>query len=273
MSAPKDANYPTHDVVLEKRGLKSECKWSLDNKDKTSKECPHDFTDYSFKGKIADSWIDCVGNTPLIRLKNIAAAEGLECELIAKCEFLNPNGSVKDRIAKRMIVQAEKDGTLKKGDCLIEPTSGNTGLGLAAAAASRGYKCIICLLEKMSVEKIDALKGFGAEIVKRPTHLPMYHADGIFGTSMKLMKRLHEKGEGAAVLNQYSNPSNPLAHYMTTGQEIWDQCDGRLDYLVATMGTGGTMTGISRALKEHDPNIKVVGVDPPGSILSGPEHF
>jgi cystathionine beta-synthase len=209
----------------------------------------------------------------MIRLNNITKQEGIECEVVIKCEFLNPNGSVKDRIAKRMVMTAEKEGKLKRGDCLIEPTSGNTGLGLAAAAAARGYKCIICLLEKMSNEKIDALRGLGAEVVKRPTNLSMYHADGIVGTSLKLQKRLRDRGDGAEILNQYSNPSNPIAHYMTTGKEIYDQCGGKLDYLVVGMGTGGTMTGISRKLKELDPNIKVVGVDPPGSIMSGPEHF
>jgi len=211
--------------------------------------------DYYCKTKIADSWMDVVGNTPLIRINNITKAEGIECEVLVKCEFLNPCGSVKDRIAKRMILDAEKKGILKEGHVIIEPTSGNTGLGLAAGAAARGYRCIICLLEKMSQEKQDALKGLGADIVRRPTELPMYHRDGIVGTSKKLRDEIREKGRGAEILDQYSNPANPIAHYLETGQEIWDQCEGKLDYVVAGMGTGGTLTGISRQLKERDPNI------------------
>lgn len=176
-------DFPRHDVVLEKSGLKNECQWT--EKSDMSK-CPHKMNDYSQKSKIAESWLDVVGNTPLIRINNITKAEGIECDLLVKCEFLNPCGSVKDRIAKRMILDAEADGTLKKGDVIIEPTSGNTGLGLAAGAAARGYRCIICLLEKMSQEKQDALRGLGADIVRRPTELPMYHKDGIVGTSVKL---------------------------------------------------------------------------------------
>jgi cystathionine beta-synthase len=264
------ADFPKHDYVLEKSGLAKECTWKLGA---GMEGCPHNMKAYHSDKKIADSWLDIVGNTPMIRVNNITKADGIECEVLIKCEFLNPCGSVKDRIAKRMVLDAEDRGVLKSGDVLIEPTSGNTGLGLAAAAASRGYKCIICLLEKMSQEKQDALRGLGAEIVRRPTELPMYHRDGIIGTSIKLRDQLREKGLGAEVLDQYSNPHNPLVHYLGTGQEIWDQCEGKLDYVVAGMGTGGTLTGMSRKLKELDPNIKIVGVDPPGSCLSGPENY
>lgn len=152
-------DFPRHDVVLEKAGLAKECAW----KEGASKDgCPHNMKDYENTKKIADSWLDIVGNTPMIRVNNITKADGIECEVLIKAEFLNPCGSVKDRIAKRMVLDAEERNILPPGTVIIEPTSGNTGLGLAAAAAARGYKCIICLLEKMSQEKQDALRGLGA---------------------------------------------------------------------------------------------------------------
>ena len=266
-------DFPKHDLQLEKAGLAKECEWKLEAGQEQYKGCPHNMSDMKVNKKIADSWLDIVGSTPMIRVNNITKNEGIKCEVFIKAEFLNPCGSVKDRIAKRMVIDAEQKGLLKEGTVLIEPTSGNTGLGLAAAAAARGYRCIICLLEKMSNEKIDSLKGLGAEIVRRPTELPMYHRDGIVGMCLKLQKEIREKGGSAEILNQYNNPHNPIAHYMETGQEIWDQCEGKVDYVFAGMGTGGTLTGISRKLKELDPNIKCIGIDPPGSVLSGPENY
>ena len=185
---------------------------------------------------------------------------------MAKCEFLNPGGSVKDRIGRRMLLDAEKSGRIKKGDILIEPTSGNTGIGLAMCAAARGYKMIITMPEKMSSEKENTLKGLGAEIIRTPTELPTEHIDSHMGIAYKLTQTL----ENSHMLDQYSNPSNPIAHYEGTAQEIWDQCEGKIDVVVLTVGTGGTSTGIARFFKDKDPNIRIVGVDPEGSDLALP---
>jgi len=168
--------------------------------------------------KIKDSILDCVGNTPMIRINNITKAEGIECELLVKAEFLNPGGSVKDRIGRRMLLDAEKTGRIKKGDVLIEPTSGNTGVGLSMAAASRGYRMIITMPEKMSQEKQDALTGLGATVIRTPTAYAFDHRDSHVGIAFKL----EEEIENAHVLDQYKNPSNPMAHYEETANEIWD---------------------------------------------------
>jgi cystathionine beta-synthase len=189
--------------------------------------------------------------------------------IVAKCEFLNPGGSVKDRIGRRMVLDAEKTGRIKKGDILIEPTSGNTGIGMAMCAAARGYRMIITMPEKMSAEKENTLRGLGAEIVRTPTELPTEHIDSHMGIAYKLTQDL----ENAHMLDQYSNTSNPMAHYEGTAQEIWDQCDGKVDTVVLGVGTGGTVTGIARFFKDKDPNIRIVGVDPHGSILGEPAEL
>lgn len=170
---------------------------------------------------------------------------------MAKCEFLNPGGSVKDRIGRRMVIDAELEGRLQKGDILIEPTSGNTGIGLAMTAAVRGYQMIITLPEKMSQEKQDALKALGASVVRTPTEMPFDHVGSHVGIAIKLQGELPR----SHILDQYKNPSNPIVHYDETAQEIWDQCGGKIDYCVISAGTGGTLTGISRKLKELDKNI------------------
>jgi len=182
---------------------------------------------------------------------------------------MNPGGSVKDRIGRRMLLDAEKTGRIQKGDILVEPTSGNTGIGLAMAAAARGYRMIITMPEKMSAEKENTLRGLGAEIVRTPTEYATEHIDSHMGVAWKLTQTL----ENCHMLDQYSNPSNPIAHYEGTAQEIWDQCEGKLDCVVLTAGTGGTMTGIARFFKDKDPNIRVVGVDPHGSILAEPPEL
>jgi cystathionine beta-synthase len=189
--------------------------------------------------------------------------------IVAKCEFYNPGGSVKDRIGRRMILDAEKSGRIKKGDILIEPTSGNTGIGMAMVAAAKGYRMIITMPEKMSSEKENTLRGLGAEIVRTPTELPTEHIDSHMGIAYKLTQEL----ENAHMLDQYSNPSNPISHYEGTGQEIWDQCEGKVDTVVIGAGTGGTITGIARFFKDKDPNIKIVGVDPHGSVLAEPPEL
>ena len=261
-----EEDYPKHTYRMEGEGLHKVCKWALggDNKD-----CPHTLEVRDHAKKIKDNVLDCVGNTPMIRVNNITAAEGIECELLVKAEFLNPGGSVKDRIGRRMMVDAEKQGRIKKGDIIIEPTSGNTGVGLSMAAAALGYRMIITMPEKMSQEKQDALKGLGATVIRTPTPYAFDHKYSHIGIAIELTNTL----ENAHCLDQYKNPGNPLAHYEETGQEIWDQCEGKIDYVFMGAGTGGTLTGISRKLKEKDPNIKIIAIDPEGSILAQPESL
>lgn len=260
-------DYPKHSIKMEREGLHKVCPWSA----KSGKaKNPHTQDDRSVDRalKVKNSILDCVGNTPLIRCDNIRKAEGIKCNLLAKCEFMNPGGSVKDRIGRRMVLDAEKTGRLKKGDILIEPTSGNTGIGLSMAAAVRGYEVIITMPEKMSQEKQDALKGLGATIVRTPTEYAFDHKYSHIGIAGSLEEKL---GARAHVLDQYKNTGNPMAHYQETGQEIWDQTEGKIDYLFAGAGTGGTITGIARRLKELNPKIIIVGIDPEGSILAQPE--
>jgi cystathionine beta-synthase len=182
---------------------------------------------------------------------------------------LNPGGSVKDRIGRRMVLDAEKQGRCKPGDIIIEPTSGNTGIGLAMAAAARGYRMIIAMPEKMSAEKENTLRALGAEIVRTPTELPCDHIDSLIGVAETLNKKL----PNSHVLDQYANPSNPIAHYEGTGKEIWEQTDHNVDCIVISAGTGGTICGIARFFKDHNPNVTIVGVDPHGSILAQPHSL
>uniref|UniRef100_A0A2K5MWR2 Cystathionine beta-synthase n=1 Tax=Cercocebus atys TaxID=9531 RepID=A0A2K5MWR2_CERAT len=193
----------------------------------------------------------------------------ISCLPVAKCEFFNAGGSVKDRISLRMIEDAERAGTLKPGDTIIEPTSGNTGIGLALTAAVRGYRCIIVMPEKMSSEKVDVLRALGAEIVRTPTNARFDSPESHVGVAWRLKNEI----PNSHILDQYRNASNPLAHYDTTADEILRQCDGKLDMLVASVGTGGTITGIARKLKEKCPGCRIIGVDPEGSILAEPEEL
>jgi cystathionine beta-synthase len=213
---------------------------------------------------VHDSVLSTVGRTPVVRLSRVA--KGLPCELLAKCEFMNPGGSVKDRIGVRMLLDAERQGRIKPGDTLIEPTSGNTGIGLAIAAAVRGYRMIITMPEKMSREKQVVLEALGAEIIRTPTEAAWNAPESHIGVA----RRLREVIPQSHILDQYSNPSNPLAHAEGTGREIVEQCGGKLDAVVLTAGTGGTLTGVARTLKAAIPGIQVIGVDPEGSILAGP---
>lgn len=219
------------------------------------------------KPKIMNTILENIGATPLVRINQIAKDEGLKCDLLAKCEYFNSGGSVKDRIGRRMVEDAEKSGRIKPGDTLIEPTSGNTGIGLALAAAVKGYKMIITLPEKMSQEKVDVLKALGAQIIRTPTEAAWDAPESHIGVAKKLNKEL----PNSHILDQYSNLSNPLAHYDGTAEEILAQTDGKVDLVVIGAGTGGTLTGIARKLKEKVPNVKIVGVDPVGSILAQPE--
>jgi len=260
-------DYPKHDYVMELTGLANECKWKLG--DPIDANCPHSTEKRDHAKKIKDSIVDCVGNTPMVRINNITKTDGIECEILVKCEFMNPGGSVKDRIGRRMIVDAEKSGRIKKGDILIEPTSGNTGVGLSMCSAAKGYKMIITMPEKMSQEKQDALTGLGATVIRTPTSYAFDHKYSHIGIAIQLTKDL----KNAHCLDQYKNPMNPMAHFEETGQEIWDQCEGKIDYVFLGAGTGGTLTGISRKLKSMDKNIQIIAIDPCGSLLAQPESF
>jgi len=213
---------------------------------------------------ILDSILEATGHTPLVRLSRIG--KGLPGELLAKCEFMNPGGSVKDRIGIRMLIDAERSGRIKPGDTLIEPTSGNTGIGIAMAAAVRGYRVIITMPEKMSQEKQVVLEALGAEIIRTPTEAAWDSPDSHIGVA----RRLKDVIPNSHILDQYSNPSNPAAHEEGTGREILDQTGGNLDAIVMTAGTGGTITGVAKVIKREAPRCKVIGVDPEGSILAGP---
>ena len=209
------------------------------------------------------SILDTIGSTPAVRLNRIGA--DLPVELWGKCEFLNPGGSVKDRIALNMINEAEKAGRIKPGDTLIEPTSGNTGIGLAMAGAVKGYQVIITMPEKMSQEKQVVLEALGAIIHRTPTEAAWDAPE----SHISLAKRLRDKIPDAHILDQYSNPANPGAHYDGTAEEILQDFDERLSCVVIAAGTGGTITGVAKKIKEKRPNIQVIGVDPIGSILGG----
>ena len=209
--------------------------------------------------------LELIGDTPIVRLNKVGS--DLDCNLYVKCEYFNAGGSIKDRIGYNMVVEAEKSGRIKPGDTLIEPTSGNTGIGLALAAAVKGYRMIITMPEKMSKEKEVVLKALGAEIVRTPTEAAWDDPESHIGVANKLCSEI----PNSHILDQYSNKANPDAHYHYTANEIIKEFDS-LDMIVAGVGTGGTITGISKRLKEVFPSIKVVGVDPYGSILGGGEE-
>jgi len=214
---------------------------------------------------VLDTFLDAMGDTPLVRLHTVT--RGVRSTVLAKLEMLNPGGSVKDRIGIRMIQAAEREGLLKPGGTIVEPTSGNTGHGLAIAAAIRGYKCIFVMPDKMSQEKISLLRAYGAEVVICPTAVPPESPESYY----RVADRLAEEIPGAYQPNQYFNPENPTTHYETTGPEIWRQTGGAIDVFVAGVGTGGTITGVGRYLKEQNPNVMIVGADPEGSVYSGDE--
>jgi cystathionine beta-synthase len=217
--------------------------------------------------EIHDSVLDVIGETPVVRLSRLDPE--LRTPLVAKIEFVNPGGSVKDRPAVAMIDAAERTGELRPGGTLVEPTSGNTGLGLAMVAALRGYRVIAVMPDKMSREKIDTLRAFGAEVVVCPTAVDPDSPQSYY----RVADRLTEEIDGAFQPNQYFNAANPEAHYRTTGPELWRQTGGRMTHLVIAVGTGGTITGVGRYVKEQNPQVQVIGADPEGSIYSGgPVH-
>jgi cysteine synthase A len=212
---------------------------------------------------IHENILTTIGNTPVVKLNNIGS--NLACELYAKCEFFNPGGSIKDRIGWSMVEDAEAKGRIKPGDTLIEPTSGNTGQGIALAAAVKGYRCIITMPEKMSQEKQIALEALGAEIIRTPTEASFDDPESHIGIAKKLQSEI----ENSHILDQYGNPSNPDAHYHGTAEEILDEFGTDLNMVVIGVGTGGTITGVAKRLKEEIPGIIIVGADPVGSILGG----
>ena len=206
---------------------------------------------------------DLIGHTPLVELSKFSALQGLDTPIIAKVEFFNPGGSVKDRVGLAMIEDAERKGTLKPGATIIEPTSGNTGVGLALASAVKGYKLILTMPETMSVERRNLVKAYGAHVKLTPGK------DGMPG-AIKAAEALRQSIPGAVILEQFENPANPRKHYETTGVEIWNDTDGKIDIFVAGEGTGGTISGIGKYMKEQNPNVKVVAVEPASSpVLNG----
>jgi cystathionine beta-synthase len=215
------------------------------------------------KAQYFESALEAVGRTPLIRLRRVI--DGAKCLVLAKVEYVNPGGSVKDRPAVAMLRDAEERGLLKPGATIVEATSGNTGTGLAMAAAIRGYRCILVMPDKMSKEKIDLLRAYGADVVITPTNAPSDSPESYYGVANRLVAEI----PGAFMPNQWHNHANPDAHYDTTGPEIWEQTAGTITHLVSGIGTGGTISGTARFLKERQPAIRVIGADPEGSIYSG----
>ena len=212
---------------------------------------------------VAESPLALIGHTPMVRLAKVGG--DLRCDVIAKLETTNPGGSSKDRPALTMVLAAEAEGLLGPGSTIIEPTSGNTGVGLAIVAAQRGYKCIFVMSDKMAPEKIDVLRAYGAEVVVCPTAVPPEHPDSYYSTAERLTKETPNSFRP----DQYSNPNNPRAHYEATGPEIWEQTRGHVTHFVAGAGTGGTISGVGRFLKEQNPAIRVIAADPQGSVYSG----
>ncbi|OLD51194.1 MAG: pyridoxal-5'-phosphate-dependent protein subunit beta, partial [Armatimonadetes bacterium 13_1_40CM_3_65_7] len=211
--------------------------------------------------EVYDTVLEVIGRTPLVRLHKVT--RGIRADLVAKLEYLNPGGSVKDRIGPTMIEDAERRGLLRPGGTIVEATSGNTGVGVAIAAAVRGYRTIFVMPDKMSEEKIRLLRAFGARVIITPTAVAPEDPRSYYSVS----RRIAEETPNSFYANQYANPANPQAHYDTTGPEIWRQAGGRLDAVVASMGTGGTISGAGKFLKEHHPGLRIIGVDPVGSVF------
>src|SRR5690606_26738351 len=215
--------------------------------------------------QVHDDILSAIGNTPLVRLNKLVGPE--DATVLVKCEFMNPGGSIKDRMARHILEKAAAEGHLKPGGTIVENTSGNTGMGVAMTAAVKGYRCVFTMPDKMSTEKVNRLKAMGAQVVVTPTNVPAEDPRSYYETA----NRIHRETPGAFMLNQYHNEDNAEAHYRSTGPELFKQTDGKIDYFVAGLGTGGTMSGAGRFLKEKIPTIKNVGVDPEGSVYA--EYF
>ncbi|CAH1099213.1 unnamed protein product [Psylliodes chrysocephalus] len=246
----------------------SKCKWSKDSKNQVP-SC-HSKWDWKHESKkILPDILSAVGNTPMVKLNKIPKAEGIECEIYGKCEFLNPAGSIKDRISRRCIEDAENNGSLKPGGTVIEISSGNTGASIAWTCAIKGYRCIIILPDKFSKEKESIIRALGADVVRVPLANPPDSPEGMFGKAHILYNQI----PNSVIIDQFSNPANPLMHYDTTAEEIFDQCDGQIDMIVLGCGTGGTLGGISRKFKEISPQTLIIGADPYGSTYAQPDSL
>ncbi|XP_071959615.1 cystathionine beta-synthase-like isoform X2 [Antedon mediterranea] len=251
----------------EKPNAVSRCTWHLGVNPELN---PHNNVkmNTSLLPPILPNILAAAGNTPMVQLNKIPLAEGVQCQVLGKCEFMSFGGSVKDRMGIRMIEEAERDGKLKPGYTVIEPTSGNTGVSVALVCAVKGYRCIIVMPQRMSQEKADMITGLGAEIVR--TNGTSFEDDDSHFT---VAKRLNKEIPNSIVLDQYTSSANGLEHYDSTAEEIWAQCGGNLSMVIAGSGTGGTLTGIGRKLKERNPNIKIIGVDPEGSLVALPDSL
>ncbi len=210
---------------------------------------------------IAQTILDTIGRTPMVKLQKIG--QDTPAQIFAKLEFFNPGGSVKDRMAKFIIEDAERRGLLKPGGTIVENSSGNTGAALAMIAAVKGYRCIITIPDKMSQEKINLMRAFGAEVIVTPTDVPADSPESYYSVARRLAKEI----PGAFYPDQYNNPMNIEAHYRTTGPEIWEQMEGKIDYVIGGIGTGGTLSGVGRYIKEQNPNVQIIAVDPEGSVF------
>ncbi|XP_060531256.1 cystathionine beta-synthase-like [Cylas formicarius] len=230
---------------------------------------PHTRENWKHNYKIYPDVLSLIGNTPMVKLNKIPKEYGLTCNVFVKCEFLNPGGSVKDRMAKRVFEDAEKQGLIHPGMTIIEPSSGNTGIAVALISAIKGYKCVIVMSEKISQEKEAVITSLGATVVRVPVTEDSFSPNGLFGT----VARLRQEIPNSFVFDQFSNPSNPLTHYDTTAEEILDQLDNKVDLIVFGGGTGGTITGIGRKFREISPNTKIVGFDPEGSQFAYPPEL
>ncbi|ESO03852.1 hypothetical protein HELRODRAFT_79716, partial [Helobdella robusta] len=247
----------------------SKCTYKLNGDGLAPQASPHIHRDSYYRtGSIKPNILYCMNDSPLIRINRITKNDGVPCEILAKCEFFNPGGSVKDRIAVRMVEDAEERGLIQPGWVLIEPTSGNTGIGIAITCIVKGYRCVIVISEKMSKEKVDIMKALGAEIVQTPTSVSYDAPSSNYRMASKLANTIPK----SHILNQFRNASNPIAHYDGTAEEILNACDGKLNMLVCSAGTGGTLSGIARKIKERLPDCLIVGVDPIGSILATPDE-
>ncbi|KAF7280503.1 cystathionine beta-synthase-like isoform X2 [Rhynchophorus ferrugineus] len=252
--------------TFEAPGAPIKCKWreSL-TKPMPSPHCRHDWKQ-QYKNGVFPDVLAMIGNTPMVKLNNIPKSYGLECNIYAKCEFLNPGGSVKDRMVKRIFEDIERQGLIKPGMTIIEYSSGNTGIAVALVCALKGYKCIIVMSEKISDEKEAVIVSLGAKVVRCPVTAGLEAPDGLFGTAY----RLHKEIPDSFILDQFGHPGNPLTHYDTTANEILDQLENKVDMIVFGGGTGGTVTGIGRKFREVSPHTKIVGFDPVGSRYAYP---
>lgn len=248
--------------IYDRRNTTTPCRWALNS----TEPSPHTQLPLHVRPKICSSILDAIGDTPIVRINNITKQENIQCELLVKCEFMNPGGSFKDRVGKRIIEDLETSGRLRQGMKVVEASSGNTGIGLALASIVKGYPLIVTMPEKMSQEKNDVLEAMGVEMIRTPTEAPALSASSYLGVA----ESLERNNSDIVMAGQHFNSSNSLAHYDSTGEEIVQQLDGKLDYIVLGCGTGGLATGLSRKLKEKIPGITIVAVDPKGSIIHDP---